>query len=977
VIPSAIAVLCNNDRVTSTAEPREILLSGASWTICPDPLNRGMSEKWGENPPLEDEPWHAATVPGTIQHSLGADFRGVAWYRLSTNLPDGWMDLGEYERLRVRFDSCATDARVWINGQYVGRHVGDFVPFEFEATKQMLSRDGVLEVVVRVDQMYAPRPAKGVITEHGHIGKGFHDVLSLQHAGLWGDVKIRRTGVAAIRPNGVTIHATQTQVTVKLEFAEPFDASMGLGVIKIRDSAGTVVGALGLGATHGSLEHSECLDGHHVHQLLEKWSPQSPTTYRVEIELYTRGLKQLLEAWSGTFGVRTVELGGPRNRRILLNGDPIQLRGVLHWGHEPSHIAPMPTREQVRSEFAELKLRGFNCVCLCMVYMPEHYYEIADEMGMLLWQEHPVWKAPMGDEHLPEYQRLFSEYFRRDRRHPSVILVSGSCEHEMFNEQLAAWWWGRARTELPGTLAQVQTAFFAWADPNQTDLYDEHTYDNSGRWVDYLSDVRAAIDELPQPDKPFIMGETILANAWPDVATLKEVQQRLAAENMPQHRAATFGAAPSAAPWWMTRGLEQCEALEHEISKRWGEPALFAFRRDAHRHTLNLRKFQCELLRADPANAGWVMNHIRDVPACRCGFMNDLDLWRYEPFELRSFLSDAVFLLKTPSQLRGFAAASPLHATLAVCNFSPRDIDVPARVAVRVGSKTVSAQHVQARCPRGEVAELPIVLGMFSVDRPTAVTVHVEAEGVPENEWTLWVLPHETMEANVAVYDAPRPTDEAMKPDFEERKYSSGWGLPCRTWKPRFQLSQYLAPDAVLLAPGSGAIALHQGVILTHLLTHELLHRINGGGHVVLLGSRLRGGLGAQTVMQWAGVPLIIERSDASWPIRPGERTAVLDILHHDLSKHTQRMIPTEVMGLARDVEPIIRFIHTHDSGRPTIYDAVFRVAIGDGTLTVTTLDHSTEAGRWLLARILQTAGSRVTTPPIDVSRFEQYCAPL
>ncbi len=962
--------------MTSTAEPREILLSGASWTICPDPLNRGMSEKWGEKPPLNDEPWHAAKVPGTIQHSLVADFRGVAWYRLSTNLPDGWMELGEYERLRIRFDCCATDARVWVNGQYVGRHVGDFVPFEFEATKQMVARNGVLEIVVRVDQMYAPRPAKGVITEHGHIGKGFHDVLSLQHAGLWGDVKIRRTGIAAIRPNGVTVHATQNQVTVKIEFAEPFDASMGLGTINIRDRAGMIVGGIGLDIASGSLEHVECLNEHpYLHQVLEKWSPQSPTTYRAEIGLYSRGVKHLLETWTGSFGVRDVSLGGPRNRRILLNDDPIQLRGVLHWGHEPSHIAPMPTREQVRSEFAELKLRGFNCVCLCMVYMPEYYYEIADEMGMLLWQEHPVWKAPMGDEHLPEYKRLFGEYFRRDRQHPSVILVSGSCEHEMFNEELAAWWWGRARAELPSTLAQVQTAFFAWADPNQTDLYDEHTYDNSGRWVDYLSDVRSAIDELPQPDKPFIMGETILANAWPDIATLKERQRRLIAENSPKDRAAPVGAAPPAEPWWMTRGLAECEALETEILERWGQPALLAFRRDAHRHTLNLRKFQCELLRANPANAGWVMNHIRDVPACRCGFMDDLDLWRYEPFELRSFLSDAVFLLKTPSHLRGFAAASLLHATLQVCNFSPKDIDVAARIAVRIGSKTVSAQHIQARCAQGEVAELPIVLGLFSVQRPTAVTVHVEAEGLPENEWTLWVLPHEQVRGDITVYDAPRPTDEQIKPDFEERKYSSGWGLPCRTWKPLFQLAQDIEPDARQIKPGSLATMQHSGVILTHMLTRELLDSIAGGGHVVLLGSRLSGGLNAQTVMQWAGVPLIIERADGSWPINPGERTAVLDLLHHDLTKHTQRMIPTQAMGLARDVEPIVRFIHTHDSVRPTIYDAVFRAAIGRGTLTVTTLDHSTDAGRWLFARILRSAGSPVTTKSIDASRFEQYCA--
>lgn len=947
-------------------ESREHSLSGGGWTICPDPLNRGMSERWGEKPPLAGEPWLPASVPGTIQHTLGADFRGVAWYRLSTALPEGWRDLREDERLRIGFDCCATDARVWVNGEYVGRHLGDFIPFEFEATRAMLSRGGELEVVVRVDQVHAPRPARGVITEHGHIGKGFHDVLSVQHAGLWGDVRIRRTGAVAIRPNGVAIEASETSVRLRIEFTGPLQAE-GLMSISIKDAAGHRLTSMGSIVPEGLLEWSESVEGELLKDRLQRWSPGEPNLYTVEINLHARGGKQVAESWRGRFGVRTVELGGPRSRRILLNGTPIQLRGVLHWGHEPGYVAPMPPPEQVRREFHELKLRGFNCVCLCMVYMPEYFYDIADEMGMLLWQEHPVWKAPMGDEQLPEYQRLYEEYFRRDRRHPSVILVSGSCEHEMFNEQLAAWWWRRARANLPGTLAQVQTAFFAWANPAQTDLYDEHTYDNSGRWADYLSDVRAAIDALPRPEKPFIMGETILANAWPDIAALKEARGRIEELNHPHHRAAAVGAAPCASPWWMSRGLAECEAVESQIESRWGRPALLAFRRDAHRHTVNIRKFQCELLRFDPANAGWVMNHIRDVPACRCGFMDDLDRWRFEPFELRSFLSDAVFLLRTPGHMRGFTAGTPLNAVLAVCNFSPADLDTSARIAVRIGSKTLTAQHVPVRCARGEVAEFPITIGTFSTDRPTAVTVHVEAEGVAENEWILWMLPPRHDASDIAVYDAPTPAEIDLQPDFEERKYSSGWGLPCRTWKPRFQCAQDLLPGALRITPGSDGLAAHAGVVVTHALSEELLLAIERGLHVVLLGSRLASGLSAQTVMQWAGVPHVVERPEPAWPIGPGERAAVVDLLHHDLARQTQRMIPTQGMGLDAHVEPVVRFIHTHDSGKPTIFDALFRLPIGAGVLTVTTLDHGTEAGRWLWSRVLRFAGTPLVGQPVDV----------
>ncbi|GMV26402.1 MAG: hypothetical protein AMXMBFR58_24330 [Phycisphaerae bacterium] len=948
---------------------RELSLAGPRWQICPDPLNRGMSERWGEAPPLADEPWVTAAVPGTIQHSLGPDFRGVAWYRLHFELPRDWLSLTPDERLRVRFDCAATDARVWINGRYIGRHLGDFIPFEFEATQAMLGRRGEVELVVRIDQVNAPRPAKGVITEHGHIGKGFHDVLSVQHAGLWGDVRLRRTGPVTIRPNGIAMRTHATEPALDIEFDGPCnDEILTFSIVDEQNNAvaGGVI-ELEPGATTARYEWK---GEQALSTPLEPWSPRTPAMYTLLVDITPRHRAgHVYESHAVRFAHRTVSLGGPGDRRVLLNGDPIQLRGVLHWGHEPIHIAPAPTPAQVRAEFAELKLRGFNCICLCMVYMPEHYYEIADEMGMLLWQEHPVWKAPMGDELLPEYQRLFAEYFRRDRRHPSVILVSGSCEHEMFNPRLADRWWKTAGRELPGTLKQVQTAFFAWADPAQTDLYDEHTYDNSGRWIDYLPDVRAAIDALPDPHKPFIMGETVISNAWPDVAALKAEQQRHSDASVPVNRPAAVGNAPSAAPWWMTRGLDECAAVERDIAARWGDATLGRFRQQAHRHNLNLRKFQCEMLRLDPDIAGWVMNHIRDVPGCRCGFMDDLDRWRYEPFELRAFLSDAALLLETPGHLRGFAAGETLRGRLHLCNFSSGEIDTRARLSVLVGGRTMHEEQLPLIAGRGQVVSAPVTLGRFEIDRPTPVVIRAESEGVPENEWTVWLLPRQPGQA-VLVHTAVSFTDQELAPDFEERKYSSGWGLPCRTWKPVPMVPAELFPESPAWSPGRAGPA---DVVVSHRLTRELLAHCESGGRALLLGSRADGGMNARTVMQWAGVPLVIESEDAAAPVPRGVGTCIIDLLHMDLARHTQRMIPTQELGLAAAINPIIRFIHTHDSGKPTIYDALFSVKMGAGLLAVSTLDHRTPAGQWLLQRVVHWLGR--AAPPasgggVDLARF-------
>ena len=100
---------------------------------------------------------------------------------------------------------------------------------------------------------------------------------------------------------------------------------------------------------------------------------------------------------------------------------------------------------------------------------------------MLIWQEHPVWQSPMGPERRDEYERLYSAFMRRDRNHPSVIIISATCEHPCFDKDLARWWWETARNELSNHLLQVQTANFALTDPQQTDSNDEHTYEDSNR----------------------------------------------------------------------------------------------------------------------------------------------------------------------------------------------------------------------------------------------------------------------------------------------------------------------------------------------------------------------------------------------------------------------------------------------------------------------------------------------------------------
>lgn len=901
------------------------------WTLRADTDDRGLDERWWENPPADgwlscrtDEPW---------QKVLGGEFHGVAWYRRRARLPRRWLEGGG--RVWLRFGAAATDCRVWVNGREVGGHTGDYVPFQLDITEALAGEERC-EIVCRVDEIKGvPPKVWGQEPWGGHITKGFHDVLSVQHGGLWEGVEARETGPLAIRPNGVAAIADpETGVVLVRVELEPHDQPGSLEVELTEPGTGRTYRA----KTSVAPEAPEA----QVRIACEErrlWSPDSPVLGRVRAVARAEGAGPRDEA-EMTFAFRRAEVGGPENRTILLNGKPLLIRGMLDWCVESEHISPAPTREELLVRFRELRERGFNCVCLCMVYPPEHFYDVADETGMLLWQIHPIWKSDMAAEHMSEYKRLFAEFFRRDRRHPSVFLVSATCEHECFDTPLGEWWWDRGREELPNNLLQVQTGFLQWSDTERMDLWDEHTYDNSGRWICYMDDLEKFFER--NPPRPFVMGETIIGTSWPDTRGL-------------------LAALGDDRPWWAPRCLDGFAAYERELAERFGERALDRLRRHGDRFNLSQRKLQCEVLRSRSHTGGWVMNHLRDVRTCQCGFKDDLGRWRFGPAELRPFLDDEALLLRTPGYATTAAGGEPLELEIGVSNFGAGRFDRSVSLAATLEPAGPAAElpliEAALRADPGEVAFEKRTVTAPPVERPSLLSLRAQADGGPRNEWRVWLFPRPRPAPDGVFRGVTAPfTEDEHGADFEERRYSSGWALECESWRPGL-------PDLAALLPGvptwrngeSTPRVDHMTVVTARLTEHMLLH-LEHGGRVVLLGSKAAGSLATKWMNLYGQIPQIVESGDGGRQsvLREGESEWVVDALGLDLNRRSARAVPVHELGLAGSVDPVVRLVVTHDKGAPEPWDQLFLARVGGGLLAVSTLDHESPGGRYLLERVIE-----------------------
>jgi len=111
--------------------------------------------------------------------------------------------------------------------------------------------------------------------------------------------------------------------------------------------------------------------------------------------------------------------------RMLVDGKPAYLRGLLHWGWYPKLRHPHPDVETCRKEVEAVAAMGFNCVKFCLWAPPHHYLELLEAAGMCAWMELPVWNpGPDIRQIRAEIERIVLQY----RHHKSIILWTVGCE---------------------------------------------------------------------------------------------------------------------------------------------------------------------------------------------------------------------------------------------------------------------------------------------------------------------------------------------------------------------------------------------------------------------------------------------------------------------------------------------------------------------------------------------------------------------
>jgi beta-glucuronidase len=333
-----------------------------------------------------------ATLPqGWVGHDPTLRYyQGLMWYERRFDTPA----LKPGQRAFLRFEAVNYTAKVFLNGKAVGEHEGGFTPFSMEVTDVLRASNN--QVTVGVDSTPQADGVPPPVTDWENYGGITRPMRLVITPGTFVDeawVRLTKDGkiAATVKLDGA--QAANQQVHVRV-------AELGLDVTGRTDAQGVLNASAA--APKG----------------LVRWSPDKPKLYDVVVQA---GEDRLTDR----VGFRTIETKGSE---ILLNGKPIYLRGIsIHEEEFGENPARTITEAGARALLSEVKegLHG-NFVRLAHYPHSEITTRVADEMGLLVWSEIPVyWLVDFSNPRTLALARgMLADNIRRDHNRASIIMWS-------------------------------------------------------------------------------------------------------------------------------------------------------------------------------------------------------------------------------------------------------------------------------------------------------------------------------------------------------------------------------------------------------------------------------------------------------------------------------------------------------------------------------------------------------------------------
>jgi beta-galactosidase len=342
-------------------------------------------------------------------------YNPVGSYRKKFTIPQNWTD----KEVLLHFGSISGYARIFINGKEVGMTKASKTAAEFNITSLLKKGENLLAV-----QVFR-----------------WHDGSYLEDQDFW-----RLSGIE----RDVLLIAMPKSTVWDYEVATTLDDSYSNGILSakvifrefakkinkkrfarfiLKDPEGREIAVINKELKPEDTTADFKIDVANV----VKWSSETPELYNYTIE-WKSGRDHY--SINGKTGFRRVEI---KNAQLLVNGNPIIVKGVNVHEHDPIN-GHVPSKELMRKDVAMMKQNNINCIRMSHYPHDSYLYELCDEYGLYVVDEANLESHGMGAEmqlafnkekhpsYLPEWYPAQTDRIQRmletNKNHPSIIMWS-------------------------------------------------------------------------------------------------------------------------------------------------------------------------------------------------------------------------------------------------------------------------------------------------------------------------------------------------------------------------------------------------------------------------------------------------------------------------------------------------------------------------------------------------------------------------
>jgi len=386
----------------------------------------------------------------------------------------------------LKVGKAAYGTKVWLNGQAIGEHQPCFTPGYFDLKAGLRGNGQQNELIIRVGSSPAALP---------HSLMNGYDFEKCRYIpGIYDSVEL----ILCETPNVVNVQAVplleQKAVRVVAEIANAgsVETTSRVKCLVHEAKSGREVGHAEIISKTMAAGGKSKIDLTIPIQNAHAWTPEDPFLYELVVDTGA-------DRYTTRFGLRSFHFDASSGRAVL-NGKPFFLRGsnvcIFRFFEDPQRGSLPWDEKWVRNLHRKFKEMHWNSLRYCIGFPPESWYRIADEEGILIDDEAPIWlggfgKVPPGIT-VDSLVMEFTEWMRERWNHPCVVIWDA--ENETINAPTS-----KVIPLVRGLDLSNRPWDNGWSEPQSpNDMVECHPYreQNFSRW----KGLESFLKENPRPD---------------------------------------------------------------------------------------------------------------------------------------------------------------------------------------------------------------------------------------------------------------------------------------------------------------------------------------------------------------------------------------------------------------------------------------------------------------------------------------------